>query len=70
MQSISLSNTILPWVLVFGFIYDAFDFDRMWTETDRLVQTKSTVYEVDTPQCSRDNALNKNTHTGFDVMQT
>lgn len=49
MQSISLSNTILPWVLVFGFIYDAFDFDRMWTETDRLVQTKSTVYEVDTP---------------------
>lgn len=48
MQSTSLSNTPLPWVLVFGLIYDAFDFDRLWTETYRPVQTNNTVYEVDT----------------------
>lgn len=62
MQPTSLSNTPLPWVLVFGLIYDAFDFDRLWTETDRPVQINNTVYEVDTPQCSRDNALDKNIH--------
>lgn len=71
LQPTSLSNTPLLWVLVFGLIYDAFDFDRLWTETDAIDQFKLiTRYMRWIPHNVAETMHWTRTYTGFGVVKT